>query len=109
MTNSRIPDIDDIIHGVLAAEGLAEGPDEVTYTAPGGATVACRVYLDRSGQTINDAAEIVGQRVEISILRADVPAPKRDGLLTIGAEVWKLEAKIPDEDEGLSTWVVARV
>lgn len=106
MTNSTIPEMDALMHGIFVDAGLAEAAATALYQAPGETTqIECRVYVDRNLQTIGDFGPSSGPRTLIGILLADVPAPAQGALITIGSEVFSLESQ-ESRDEGISRWVV---
>jgi hypothetical protein len=81
--------------------------DTGTYTAPGGGTpVACDVLVDRNVKDFgDDQAPVATLHVVVGIFREQVATPARGGVVTVGAESWRLDAKI-DQDESLTRWVV---
>ena len=95
--------IDAAIHGALLGSGLA---DAGIYRAPGtsGDGTAVRVYVDRSLQTLGEYGQVVDQRDQVTLLRADV-APERGG--TVDVDGWRYTlAERTSEDDSVSVWAV---
>lgn len=96
-------DLDSQLMDAFHGAGLAE---DAEYTAPGGAAVSCRVYVDRDPATLEvNGVDVAGNRIMVGILRAEIDRPDIGGLLVIGSETFVLEARIR-HDESLTRWVV---
>lgn len=68
--------------------------------------VACNVLVDRNVRDFgDDAAPVATSYTLITFQRAQVQ-PVRGGLVTLGAEVFVLDAEVR-QDESSSRWVVA--
>lgn len=99
-------DLDAHLMGAFHAAGFA---DDATFTPQAGAPVECRVYVDRGNAVFEQfGVEVVGNRVVVGILRADVERPDIGDTIAIGSESFRLENRIAS-DESLTRWVVAPV
>lgn len=106
MTNTFLKEFDETTHAAFVDAGMAE---HGLYRAPGSNTdVPCRCYVNRDMQSMGLDGQVFGPRTILQILRADVPAPRTGATVTIGAEVFTLDA--PDlsrqNDEGLWSFEV---
>ena len=106
MTNSFFADFDALAHATFIEAGMAENG---MYRAPGSNTdVPCRCYVNRDMQSMGLDGQVFGPRTIVQILRADIPAPRTGATVTIGSEVFTLDA--PDlsrqNDEGLWSFEV---
>ena len=80
--------------------------DDATYTPLVGDPVACRVYVDRGNAVFEQfGVEVVGNRIVVGILRADVERPESTATLEIDGDTYRLEDRIA-ADESLTRWVV---
>lgn len=96
--------LDAQLMGAFHAAGWA---DDATYTPQVGDAVSCRVYVDRGNAVFEQfGVEVVGNRIVVGILRADVERPDVGATLAIGSETFRLEDRI-GSDESLTRWVVA--
>lgn len=96
------------LHAALADAGMA---DRGHYTAPGANfDQPCRIYIDRAAQVLGEFGQVVGRRIEMAILAADVDA-RAKGVVYVpfegrpGGESFTLVEKVQD-DGSLSHWVV---
>lgn len=104
MSNPALAAMDAAIHGALRGAGLA---DVGVYTAPGSSQPApCRVYVNPAMQQMGDYGPVSAPRVVVDILREDVPAPVRRGVVTVGGTAYTLESEQGGSDHSVSRWVV---
>lgn len=91
---------------IMAAFHGAGMADSATYAPPVGATVDCKVYVDRAAAFLSqDGVDVAGHRIVIAILRADVARPEAGGIVTVGTETFELE-ELVQQDESITRWVV---
>lgn len=93
---STVRALDAEIMACMLAAGLA---DQATY---GG--TSCRVYVDRAAQFFGGDGEVVGTRMTVGFLLAEV-TPARGGTVVIDSVSYTLTEKV-SQDESLATWVV---
>lgn len=76
-----------------------------TYSPPGGVAVDVTVIRNRFLQESGFESFATEVRTSIALLKSEVPAPVRNGVVAIGAEQFTLQAKI--DDDGVQTvWAV---
>jgi peptidase E len=98
--------IDGLLMDAFRTAGFA---DDAVFTPLAGASVACRVYVDRGNAVFEQfGVEVVGDRIVVGIMRMDVNRPEAGSTLAIGSETFRLEDRIAS-DESLTRWVVAPV
>lgn len=93
---------------IMAAFGAAGMADTGTYTPPAGAAVAVDVYIDRTANfLLQDDADIVGNRIVVTLQLAQVPAPVRGASVVVGSETFRLD-EVVQHDESIERWVVQK-
>lgn len=91
---------------LAAAFGSAGMADTGNLTPlAGGAALPCTVLIDRAAQFYDAQGEIVGTRVVVTLYLAEIPTPARRDTLVVGAETFKLE-QLLEQDESSTRWVV---
>ena len=101
MTNSALAAKDARLHALALRSGVA---DTGTYTDDT-QVIPCRVFVDRDAQVVGEFAPTAGALVTVRMLRADVPDPAAGARLTIGGEVFQLDA-LQSQNETTSVWIV---
>lgn len=93
---------------LLAAFGAAGMADVGTYTAGAGPAVPVDVYVDRNANfLLQDGADIVGNRIVLTLQLAQVPAPVRGASVVVGSETFRLD-EVVQHDESIERWVVQK-
>ncbi len=106
MSNPALSHLDSLIHRHMTRQGIADTGTHRPKAEQAGVGTPCRVYIDNAMQQMGDHGPVTGSRIVLSILRADVAAPRVGDTLTRGLKVYTLESPLETTDESLSRWVV---
>lgn len=91
-------------------DGLVDSDmaDAGTYTDPGiGATpVPCRVVISRQRAPKGTFGKVMSDKTTIRLLLAEIPAPKRDGVIAADGGTFKLVGELLN-DGAMAIWDVA--
>lgn len=102
---TTLRELDSLIASHLISSGLG---DIASYTPPdsGSSVDGISVLKDHVFVEFGDDASAVGgYKTVITFYLSEVPVPRRGGVITIGAKVYKLD-QLDAQDDSMTRWVV---
>lgn len=83
----------------IMAQAMGADFQAATYTPPGGAPITCQVIVDEAldNEPVGDLVPIIHQTPECFFLKAEVPSPQPDAILSAGGKDWDIVKQTDDD------------
>jgi len=92
-----------------AADLFAALGQAATYTPVSGAPLPVQAILDRNATVYGELGQVLENRAQVSLLRAEVTSPRRGDTVVIDAETFTLDNLDPGlSDDWVIVWWVRR-